>query len=239
MKRHLAGLLALSLLTPATLGHAQEAETVAPAEVALDFPDFLELDGQNGLYLLPDPEFSVLEGGTIEFWVEPDWSETPDYDPVVISAAGSGGAAYVIAILRDKTGLGFLTGEEEAVWAFDFDDGQVHHVALNFYDGAVVAIVDGEPLGIAEMDVADIAPAGVWLGTADGNTAPFVGAVAALRIWGVPVEPEVLDQFRYVDVLAEATESHPDIDYLQVVSDFNNRDVLVVEPLGSGASEEG
>ncbi len=232
MKRHIAGLLALSLLLPTLPALAQDATPAAPAEVALGFPDFLELDGSTNIYLLPDPEFSVLEGGTIEFWVEPDWTETPDYDPVVISAAGPDGPAYVIAMLREKEGIGLLTGDEEALWAFDFDDGQVHHVALNFYDGGVVAIVDGETLGLAAIEMADLVPSGVWIGSADGNTAPFVGAIASLRIWGVPVEPEVLDAFRYSDVLAPETESHPDIDYLQVISDFNNSDVLVVEAVG-------
>jgi len=235
MKRYLAGLLALSLLAPALPATAQS--TPAPEEeAAVAFPDFLELDGTNGLYLMPDPEFSVLEGGTIEFWVDPDWTETPDFDPVIISAAGTDGPAYVIAMLREKEGIGLLTGDEEALWAFDFDDGQVHHVALNFYESGVVAIVNGETLGLAEIEMADLAPSGVWIGSADGNTAPFVGAIASLRIWGVPVEPEVLDAFRYFDVLAPATESHPDIDYLQVISDFNDRDVLVVEAVGG---EEG
>jgi hypothetical protein len=230
MRRTLTGLAAL-----ATLGIASVSAGAQETQPAT-FPDFLELDGSASIYLLPDPEFSVLEGGTIEFWVEPDWTETPDFDPVILSAAGPDGPAYVIAMLREKEGIGLLTGDEEALWAFDFDDGQVHHVALNFYDGGVVAIVNGESLGLAEIEMADLAPSGVWIGSADGNTAPFVGAIASLRIWGVPVEPEVLDAFRYFDVLAPETESHPDIDYLQVISDFNNSDVLVVEALGS---EEG
>ena len=233
MRRQLAGLFALTAIT--LFPNAALAQDAAP----VTFPDFLELDGANGLYLLPDPEFSVLEGGTIEFWVEPDWTEAPDYDPVILSAAGPSGASYVIAMLAEKDGIGLISGDQGTVWAFNFDDDQVHHVALNFYDGAVAAIIDGEPRGLIEMEMADLAPSGVWIGTADGNTAPFVGAIASLRIWGVPVEPEVLDTFRYFDVLADDTELHPDIDYLQVISDFNDTDVLIVEGAVESAGEEG
>lgn len=224
MRRYITGLSALSALA---LAHSPvwAQEDAAPAYV----PDFLELDGSNGLTLIPDPEFSVVEGGTIEFWVEPDWNETPDFDPVVLSAAGQQGPSYVIAMLRDQDGVGVLSSEEEAVWAFDFSDGQVHHVAINFYEGEAAAIVDGQTLGLQPLSVADIAPSAVWVGTADGATAPFVGAIAALRIWGVPVEPEIIDTFRYRDVLSEADGNHPDIDYLQVVSDFDNLDVLTVQ----------
>ena len=39
----------------------------------------------------------------------------------------------------------------------------------------------------------------------------------------------MIDEFRYKDVLSEAQGNHPDIDYLQVVSDFDDLDVLVIE----------
>ena len=231
MQRHLAGLFALTAFTLAPApAFAQDA---SPAWQ----PDFLELDGANGLTLIPDPEFSVVEGGTIEFWVQPDWTESPDYDPVIMSAVGQDGPAYVIAMLRDRDGIGIVSGDEETVWAFDFTDEQVHHVAFNVYAEEVAVIIDGETRGVVEMDMADIAPSAVWIGSADGETGPFVGAIAALRVWGVPVEPEVLDEFRYKDVLSEAQGNHPDIDYLQVVSDFANLDVLIIE--GEAEDETG
>ena len=141
MRQYLVGLLALGtcavLSIPAT---AQDA--------AIDWqPDFLELNGSNGLTLIPDPEFSIADGGTIEFWVQPDWTEAPDYDPVILSATGQEGSAYLISILRDRDGVGIVSGDEELVWSFDFADGQVHHVAFNFYAEDVALIVDGEVIG--------------------------------------------------------------------------------------------
>ncbi len=192
-------------------------------------PDFIELNGTNGLSLIPDPEFSLAEGGTVEFWVEPDWEEDPGYDPVIISSAGEEGAAYMIALLRDRDGLGILSGEEEGYVPFDFADGKVHHVAVNVYEEAVVVFIDGEAQGLLEFGFVDLTASGVWIGTADGATAPFKGAVGGMRIWGVPVEQDALADYRFIDVFSETSEPHPDIDYLQAISDFENLDVLTIE----------
>lgn len=223
MRRHLVGLLALS-----TFAILPAATTAQEAAIAWQ-PDFLELDGSNGLTLIPDPEFSIIGGGTIEFWVQPDWTEAPDFDPVILSAMGQSGPAYVIAMLRDRDGIALVSGDSEIAWGFDFADGQVHHVAFNFYEEDVALIIDGEVRGIEPMTMADLLPSAVWVGSANGEVGPFNGAIASLRIWGIPVEPEVIDEFRYKDVLSELDGNHPDFDYLQVVSDFNDRDVLVIE----------
>lgn len=229
MRQYLVGLLALG--TCAVL----PMQTLAQ-DTAIDWqPDFLELDGSNGLTLIPDPEFSIADGGTIEFWVQPDWTEAPDYDPVVLSATGQEGSAYLISILRNRDGIGIVSADEELVWGFDFADGQVHHVAFNFYEEEVALIVDGEVIGVDPFTPAALLPSAVWVGSANGEIGSFNGAIAALRIWGIPVEPEVIDEFRYKDVLSEAQGNHPDIDYLQVVSDFDDLDVLVIE----GDVEEG
>ena len=115
------------------------------------------------------------------------------------------------------------------VWAFDFSDGEVHHVAINIYAKEVALIIDGVSRGLYDMEMAAPLPSAVWIGSADGNTGGFKGAIAALRIWGVPVDPKTIDEYRYKDVLSEAQGNHPDIDYLQVVSDFEDSDILVVE----------
>ncbi|MFN3211703.1 MAG: LamG-like jellyroll fold domain-containing protein [Henriciella sp.] len=223
MRQHLVGLLALSSLAIAPIpASAQDAELAWQ-------PDFLELDGSNGLTLIADPEFSIVGGGTIEFWVQPDWTETPDFDPVVLSATGQEGSAYLISLLRGRDGIGIVSGDDELVWSFDFTDGQVHHVAFNFYAEEIALIVDGEVIGVDEFTPADTLPSAIWVGSANGEIGSFTGAIAALRIWGIPVEPEVIDEFRYKDVLSEAQGNHPDIDYLQVVSDFEDLDVLVIE----------
>lgn len=213
---------------------AQEQEVVYQ-------PDIIELDGSNGLSLIPDPEFVLAEGGTIEFWVEPDWTEDPGYDPVIISSAGEEGASYMIALLRDRDGLGILAGEEEGFVAFDFSDGKLHHVAVNSYAEDIVVFIDGEPQGALDFGFADLPASGVWVGSADGAMAPFVGAIGAMRVWGVPVEQEAIADYRFLDVFSEANEPHPDIDYLQAISDFENADVLTIEGdfAEDDATEEG
>lgn len=192
-------------------------------------PDFLELDGTESLQFIPDPEYSLAQGGTIEFWVEPDWSEDPGYDPVIISNSGEDGISYLIAMLRDRDGLGVVSGENEGFIPFDFTDGKVHHVALNAYEDALIVFIDGEPQGVADFGIADVQSSTVWIGSADGETAPFTGALAALRIWGVPVEKEALADYRTLDVFSEYNEPHPDIDFLQAISDFENKDILTIE----------
>jgi len=57
-------------------------------------PDLTELDGTNGLMLTSHPNPSFPEKGTIEFWVVPDWTSDPGYDPVVVSSVGGQGTNY-------------------------------------------------------------------------------------------------------------------------------------------------
>lgn len=201
----------------------------AMAQDAAYQPDFLELDGSESLQMIPDPEYSLVEGGTIEFWVEPDWSESPDYDPVIFSNMGEDGASYLIAMLRDRDGIGIISGDNEGYVPFDFTDGKVHHIAVNAYGEELIVFIDGEPKGAADFGIADLSSSSIWVGSADGETARFQGAIGGLRIWGVPVEQEALIDYRLLDVFSEYNEPHPDIDYLQAISDFENQDILTIE----------
>jgi len=217
MRSIFVGLILLALATPAA------------AQDNAYQPDVLELDGSGGLALIPDPQFSIAAGGTIEFWVEPDWTEDPGHDPVVIASGGPEGASYVVAILRDRDGVGVLSGENENVVPFDFNDGKMHHVAINAYAGETLVFVDGEPQGALGFGIADLPASGVWVGSVDGEGAPFKGAIADLRIWAVPVEQEAIATYRFRDLFSETGEPHPDLDYLMAISDFANGDVLTVD----------
>ncbi len=189
-------------------------------------PDLVEFDGEQALVFAAVDEMYIGDGGTIEFWVVPDWIEAPPYDPVVLSNAGAEGASYLIAVLRDRDGLGIVSGDAELMVPFDFTDAQLHHVALSYYSDQLAVYIDGRLVVSTEFTIEDLPAAGLWVGTADGSTAPFIGAVAGLRIWGRPVAQEDLVRFAATDVL-DAGAGHPDMDYLRAISAFNEADLLV------------
>ena len=97
--------------------------------------------------MIREGQLVLADGGTIEFWVVPDWTSDPGYDPVIICNAGPEGASYLVAMLRDRDGIAIAAGEEEDVVTFDFSDGQLHHVAVVQYDDGTAVFVDGEVAG--------------------------------------------------------------------------------------------
>jgi len=217
-----------SMLFP-LLAAALMLVVVSPARAAGYTPDVAEFDGTTTLEFAPAPELFLAAGGTIEFWVVPDWQEAPGYDPVVLSNAGPEGASYLVAVLRDRDGLALVSGDAEFFIAFDFTDARLHHVAFVYEEGRVAGYVDGQLEGAAEFAMTDLPAQGLWVGTADGTTAPFVGAIAGLRIWGTALTREEIVEFAAEDVLATATD-HPAYPYLRAVSDFRNDGLVVTQP---------
>lgn len=203
---------------------------VSTSSLAEYSPDVLELDGTGTLNFPPVEEMYLGGGGTLEFWVAPDWSEDPGYDPVVVSNAGVEGASYLVAVLRDRDGLGIVSGETERMVGFDFADNNLHHVALVYLEGQLAVYIDGRLQSTTDFKLLDLPASGLWVGTADGSTAPFVGAIAALRIWGTPVAQESLVEFAAKDV-RDGTSGHPDSDALRAVSDFTEDDLLILVPV--------
>lgn len=189
-------------------------------------PDVIELDGGNALAFDPAPQLQLADGGTIEFWVAPDWTTDPGYDPVIICNAGPEGASYLIAMLRDRDGIAIAAGGEEDIATFDFSDGQLHHVAVSQLEDGTVVFVDGQVVGTSELRFLDLPSAGVWLGTIDGENNSFNGAIAGLRIWDGVVEQETLVEFARKDIFAG---DHPELPFLLAVSDFANRDLLLAD----------
>ena len=191
-------------------------------------PDVYEFGGSGGLAFDPAPELSMGTGGTIEFWVGADWQTDPGYDPVILANAGEQGASYLIAMLRDRDGLAFVSGSQEEVVTFNFADGRFHHVALRIWpQEGIDVMVDGKFVGSADINVQDLPSAGLWLGTMDGSSSPYVGAIAALRIWRPVLPAEVLIEYSMQDVFASV---HPNIDQLIAISDFSSGQLLVVQP---------
>lgn len=190
--------------------------------------DVLELDGTDTLAFDPAPAFEPASQSTIEFWVQPKWEETPEFDPVVLASSGTDGAAYLIAIQREKDGLSVISGDQVDVTPFDFNDGELHHVALIDLGGPVGVVIDGELIDELDMTFQAMETEGFYIGSANGGEDGFEGIIGGLRIWDAAVTMDNLVKFQRKDVLAE-DDPHPDLDYLSVISDFTQEDIVVVK----------
>lgn len=190
-------------------------------------PDVIELDGSDSLAFPPDASLTITGGGTIEFWVGADWQEDPGYDPVVLSNAGAEGPLYLIALLRGRDGLAFAAGDRVEELPYDFSDGTMHFVAVIDFGDATEVMVDGYLVGTLDFGFADLPSSGLWIGSADDTGSMFMGAIAALRIWDIPVAPEDLIDFSQADI--DGDPPHPDLDFLVALSGFRTRDVFLSE----------
>lgn len=196
-------------------------------------PDVAEFDGSNAMTFEPAEQLDLAGGGTLEFWVVPDWTEDPGYDPAIVSNAGPEGASYLIAMLRGRDGLAFVSGAAEDVVAFDFSDGQMHHVAMLSLEDGTAFYVDGQLSAVSELVIEDRPSAGLWIGAIDGENNQFHGAIAGLRVWDTVVAQETLVSFAMQDVFAG---DHPDLDRLAALSDFGSGELLLVDTTDDAAA---
>ncbi|MEM6908983.1 MAG: LamG domain-containing protein [Pseudomonadota bacterium] len=223
------GLTAASLVFASiTLAGCSEPATSVKAEGGYSI-DVLQLDGTDTLAFEPNAAFEPAEQSTIEFWVKPEWDATPDFDPVVLSNAGANGAAYLVAIQREKDGIALASGDEAEVAEFDFSDGKLHHVALIDLNGSIAVVVDGALVDEFAMTLEAMQTDGLYIGSAYGGDDGFEGVIGGLRLWDVAVPTESLAKYRTKDVF-DPDEPHPDLEFLSVISNFAEDDIIVVEP---------
>ncbi|MEM1175274.1 MAG: LamG-like jellyroll fold domain-containing protein [Pseudomonadota bacterium] len=197
-------------------------------------PDLLEFDGTDTLVFDPAPQFDLSDGGTLEFWVSPDWTDAPDYDPIVLCNAGGDDIAYAIGILRDRNGLLLVAGDGEDIFPADLDDGRMHHIALHQLEDGVVVLVDGEPVGTSGLSIPAITSDGLWLGSLDGENDMFAGAIAGFRVWDTVVDQATLVEFAFKDAVFD---DHPYLDELTAISDFEVGEVMLVDDESIGDDE--
>ena len=190
-------------------------------------PDVLVLNGTSTLEIPADDRLLMEGGSTIEFWVQPDWKEDPGYDPVVLSNAGSEGPSYLVALLRNKDGIGVMAGDRSAIAAFDFSDGKLHHVAIVDDGISIAVLVNNRPITKVDFGFRKLPSAGFWIGSADGENAPFKGAIAGLRLWDIALAPEVIGAFGLADITDDEKPAHPDLQWLIGRSDFANLDFIL------------
>ncbi|MXO89283.1 LamG domain-containing protein [Pontixanthobacter aquaemixtae] len=190
-------------------------------------PDVLELDGQTTLNFPADESLDLSGGATIEFWVQPDWTDAPQFDPVILSYAGTEGASYLVAMLRDRDGIGIMTGETFEVAPFDFSDSKMHHVVLIDYGNQIEVLVDNALVAILPVTIQSLSADGLFIGSSDGENDPFLGALAGVRLWGLPVAQDVVANWRMRDVLSNEEQEHPDLRFLVGHSAFQSEDFLL------------
>ena len=223
-KATMAGLmLGFGTLSLAACGGGLQTDTVE-AEEGYQI-DILNLDGTETLAFDPDPLLAPNEQSTIEFWVQPQWSETPDFDPVVLSNFGSEGASYLIAISAEKDGIIVSSDDMLEAAPYDFSDGELHHVALVDYGDSVRLLVDLEYVADLPITFESLPSNGLYIGSADDTGDAFTGLIGGVRIWSVAVEDASLAQFARRDVAGEP--AHSDVDALKLISDFTNRTVVL------------
>jgi len=190
-------------------------------------PDVMEFDGVTTLGFPADESLDLSGGATIEFWVQPDWETAPTFDPVVLSYAGEKGASYLVSILRDRDGLGIMSGDTFIVAPFDFTDGKMHFVAIIDYGDRTEVMVDNGLVAVLDMTIQSLPADGLFIGTADGTNDPFLGAIAAVRLWGVPLSQDTVLQYAMRDILDEERAEHPDLRFLVGHSAFASNDFLL------------
>ncbi len=200
-------------------------------------PDVLELDGQTTLEFPADESLDLSGGSTIEFWVQPDWNAAPAFDPVVLSYVGDEGASYLVTVLRDRDGIGVMSGDQYEVAPFNFTDGRMHHVALINYGTETEVLVNDELVEVLPFAIQSLPASGLFIGTSDGENDQFLGAIAAVRLWGVPLDADTVVEWAARDVVADQSREHPDLPFLIGHSAFRSGDFLLASATNSTPSE--
>ncbi|MEL7446693.1 MAG: LamG-like jellyroll fold domain-containing protein [Pseudomonadota bacterium] len=228
--KHARSMIASALIGIAAIGLAGcsaglDSETVEAEDGYII--DILALDGSETLAFDPDDRLAPTEQSTIEFWVQPEWSTDPGYDPIVLSNTGDDGTSYAVAVTAERDGLVGVSGEVVEGVPFDFTDGQLHHVALIDYGDTVSVWIDLDLVAELPLTFENYPSNGFFVGTGSGGDDAFEGKIGGLRIWDVAVEPEVLAQYARRDALGDTP--HPDLDELKLISDFSNKTIVFNE----------
>ncbi len=166
------------------LAGAAPAQTFDPDEVAV-------FDGAARLDYPPSESFALAAPATIELWVAAGWTESPGYDPCVLAAIDEGGVAYAIHLGADRRSLVLYAGDRIARADFDFSDGAMHHVMVRALgESSSEVAVDGEEPVLLAIGVKKRPNLGFHVGSLDGEQAPFIGAIARVRLWNALLDAD-------------------------------------------------
>lgn len=212
-------IVAKYLLLPAALWIG--AAPVAAAQDAEFYPPMALFDGKQSLILSPSPALEINGYGTIEFWVRANWTAHPGYDPAIMANTGPKGARFAFYISGDAQSLGVQAGPFYETVAFDFSDGQLHHVAISTIGDTTSVMIDGELRDTLGFSFADVPATRFSIGSA-GKYSPFLGEIGQVRVWNEVIDPDVLVDFCWREIAASGPGQHPDLDALVGISAFAN-----------------
>ncbi len=221
-----------------TIGLGIALGVSAPAWSAGYTPDLAEFSGADSLAFPPDGSLDLAGGGTIEFWVQPDWQEDPGFDPVVVSNIGKLGPSYMVVMLGSRKGIGVMAGDKFETLPFDFSDNRLRFVAISdFGDDNLIVLIDNKLIGSLPLGFRSLPSNGFFIASADGTENQFKGAIAGLRIWDLPVDPDDLAIYAMQPLVDSDGGPHPDISSLVGVSDFTKRTFSLIEPMPIGEDD--
>lgn len=173
--------------------------------------------GKEGLDFDASPAFCLASPATVELWVKPTWVRSPGYDPCVLASIGERGVDFAIHISADKQSIGLYAGDRFLSAPFDFTGDVMHHLVIVSYGPGLSEVqVDGETVGLLDIGFFPSVNLGLHVGSLDGDQAPFIGAIARIRLWNAPAgaedepDPESLAaQSRFTDDGMEITTYPP------------------------------
>jgi Concanavalin A-like lectin/glucanases superfamily len=218
----LLALLAFALIGAVAFApHSAHAQAAAVAVVSND-PQTARFTGSNGIDLPGHETLDLGDVSTIEFWVRPGWTKLGQ-DPVILSAIGDNKLRYAVFMAADKQGIGLYSDRDSDLAEFDFSDGAAHHVAFVNQGELTDVYVDGELADTITVTFdTSIATRSFHIGSADGTSAPFTGAIGEIRLWDTALEGDDIAAFMRTGILSKEGLTHPDIASLVGVSDFAN-----------------
>ena len=174
----------------ASLSLAQSATEQAAARFAP-----LLLNGETSLDAESSPALDFGAESTLEFAIAAAWQDDDDVlgFPAVVGRRepydGSEPAVFEevthfsVHLSDDRRSIGLFDGTRYASVPFDFSDGGLHHVALVGAGGRTRVFVDRELRGEIPFTVGEPEDQALHVGSSDGQSELFAGAIASLRIW--------------------------------------------------------
>jgi len=194
------------------------------------------LDGESSLDIAATRDLDLGDTGTIEFLVAAEWEEDPDYFPCVLASRDvydgddpeglAAATRYSVHITGDRAQIGLWNGRDWAAVPFDFSDAEFHRVAIVTRGARSTIVVDGEIRGELEIGYGAASGLPFHVGSADGASDFFGGAISSLRLWRAALSPEVLAGLG--NSAGPPPPDHPDAPHLVAYSSFSATEPTLV-----------
>ncbi len=157
----------------------------------------------------PEETFRDFRQGSVDFWVkyDPEW-KTKDDSGTIVALSNGYDTLFEFSMSAEGDAIYMENSEDDAITGaksrrnavnFDFKDDLIHHVAL-ITDGKLTRMhVDGRLVGQFSLGYAIPTDAQgqrddlqLSIGSLDGRKNKFQGQVGAVRIWGIPLDANLL-----------------------------------------------